>query len=157
MAVSRISLARAVIFAIIVVGLGYVAYTYKTRGGLFNKNYQAVFLTNGQVYFGKITNRNGLTTSLKDIYYLQVQQPIQPTPEGQKTDAASQTQVQLVKLGGELHKPKDEMIINNQQILFTEEVQDDGQVGQAIARHKSGADQQPAQTQTPTTTPTSKN
>lgn len=34
--------------------------------------YQAVFLTNGQVYFGKISHANSQYVNLTDIYYLQV-------------------------------------------------------------------------------------
>src|SRR3989339_190500 len=32
--------------------------------------YQAVFLSNGQVYFGKVTDANLQTLVLEDIYYL---------------------------------------------------------------------------------------
>src|SRR4051812_40306484 len=47
--------------------------------------YQAVFLTNGQVYFGKISEVHGDYVGLSDIYYLQVvQQPIQGTPAAEQ-------------------------------------------------------------------------
>lgn len=101
-----------------------------SKEALPSQPYQSVFLTNGQVYFGKIKSRGSSNTTLVDIYYLQVQQPIQPPPEGQQQTP----QISLVKLGNEIHKPKDEMVINNKHILFTEEVQEGGQVMEAIRR-----------------------
>lgn len=142
MALSKISLVRAIVFAVIVALVGLIYYNYKDKLIPTAKNYQAVFLTNGQVYFGKIIKKTPSSTTLTDIYYLQVQQPIQPVAEDDKNK--QQTQIQLVKLGNELHKPKDEMVINNEQVLFTEEIQDDGQVGQAITRHKRGETNQPS-------------
>lgn len=134
MAVSKKSISKGLFIAIIVAVIGFAGYFLGNQGTRSDKPYQALFLTNGQVYFGKIARQSTTHTILNDIYYLQVQQSIQPPPENQ----TQQPQVQLVKLGGELHKPKDEMVINNDHILFIEEIQNDGQVGQTIERHKRG-------------------
>ncbi len=91
--------------------------------------YQAVFLNGGQVYFGKIKNLNSSYTRLGDIYYLRVNQQVQPN------GTTSQGDVQLVKLGCELHGPADEMVINNDQVIFWENLKDDGQVAQAVAKY----------------------
>lgn len=100
--------------------------------------YQAVFLTNGQVYFGKLSNMAGTYATMKDIYYLQV---TQPPIQGSQQDAAAQQQAQqqqlsLVKLGNELHGPVDEMQINRDQILFYEDIKEDGRVMQAIREYQ---------------------
>lgn len=120
--------------------IGYLSYATgnKKAATKTEKPYQAVFLTNGQVYFGKITKVTAAHTYLTDIYYLQVQQSIQPPDPNKKEDSQQQPQLSLIKLGNEIHKPKDEMAVSNEQILFTEEIQNDGQVGQAIERHKKG-------------------
>jgi hypothetical protein len=98
------------------------------------KQYQAVFLTNGQVYFGKVSKVDQSYVRLTDIYYLQVQQQVQP-----KDQSASQTpQVSLAKLGGELHGPEDVMYISRQQVLFWENLKDDGKVTKAIKDYKAG-------------------
>ncbi|HEX7259307.1 MAG TPA: hypothetical protein VF272_00020 [Candidatus Saccharimonadia bacterium] len=98
-----------------------------------SKQTQALFLTNGQVYFGKLANINNSYVKLTDIYYLQVQQQVQP---GQKTD--SQTpQVSLAKLGGELHGPEDIMYVSREQVLFWENLKEDGKVAQAIKDYKA--------------------
>ena len=94
---------------------------------LSNK-YQAVFLSNNQVYFGKLYNAKSDMPTLKEIYYLQVTQVLQP-----KAPNAPAQQINLVKLGGELHGPEDGMRINKSQILFVEDLKADSQVVSAIA------------------------
>jgi hypothetical protein len=100
---------------------------------LEGNKYQAVFLTNGQVYFGKLYRQNGGYPVLREVYYLQVTQPPQLLQEG----AAPQTNINIIKLGGELHGPEDEMRINRQNILFIEDLKADSRVVQAIEQLKS--------------------
>lgn len=109
--------------------------------------YQAVFLTNGQVYFGKMSNVGGDFATLKDIYYLQVvqQEPLQGTQQGaQPSQAQQQPQISLVKLGNELHGPVDEMHISRTQILFYEDLKTDGNVVKAIDAYKANPTGTPA-------------
>ena len=101
--------------------------------------YQAVFLTNGQVYFGKLSNLQKDWVTLKEIYYLQV---IQPPLQGQQQPGAATTtqqqpQISLVKLGNELHGPVDEMQIVKGQVLFYEDLKEDSQVVKAIKDYKA--------------------
>ena len=99
-----------------------------------SKQFQAVFLTNGQVYFGKVAKVDNSYVKLTDIYYLQVQQAVQPK-DAKDTSAANQ-QVSLAKLGGELHGPEDIMYISRQQVLFWENLKKDGKVTDAIQKYK---------------------
>ena len=96
--------------------------------------YQAVFLTNGQVYFGKVASLSGNYVNLGEIYYLNSQQ--QPEAKD-KTAAAAQTSFSLVKLGCELHGPSDQMIINREQVSFWENLNADGKVAKAIDQWKT--------------------
>lgn len=110
------------------------------RGGRlsgFDKDWQAVFLSNGQVYFGQIEKQNKVEVVLSDIYYLQVTRPLQQTAEGEQ-QANPQGELSLVKLGNELHGPTDAMHVNRDQILFIEDLKDDSNVVTAIANYKSG-------------------
>lgn len=95
--------------------------------------YQAVFLNNGQVYFGNIKDLNSKYINLNNIYYLQ-------TSGDSSSQAAAQTSsnnnVSLVKLGCELHAPYDQMIINRDQVIFWENLKDDSQVVKAVAQYK---------------------
>lgn len=104
----------------------------------FDKDWQAVFLSNGQVYFGQIEKQNQAEIVMKDIYYLQVTRPLQQTAEGQQ-QADAQGELSLVKLGNELHGPTDAMHVNRDQILFIEDLKDDSNVVTAIANYKSGS------------------
>ena len=102
-----------------------------SQSAIKSKQYQALFLTNGQVYFGKLTKVDDSYVVLKDIYYLQVQQQTQGT--GSTASTANQTpQVSLAKLGNELHGPEDNMYVSRQQVLFWENIKDDGKVVKAI-------------------------
>lgn len=105
-----------------------------------SNSYQAIFLTNGQVYFGKISDSDSNYVIMKDIYYLQVvqQPPLQGTPTaGQAAADTQQPQISLVKLGNELHGPVDEMHISRTQILFYEDLKNEGNVVKAIAAYKA--------------------
>lgn len=80
--------------------------------------YQAVFLTNDQIYFGHLKNINPDYLILSDVYYVKVNE-----------SGAGQ----LVKLGAiEPHGPRDEMIINQGHILFWENLKVDSQIVKTI-------------------------
>jgi hypothetical protein len=91
---------------------------------------QAVFLENGQVYFGKVRTINDKYMDLYSIYYLSVDRPVQPEQAG----AQQQGNITLQKLGCELHGPVDQMVVNRDHVTFWENLRDDGQVAKAIAQ-----------------------
>ena len=108
-------------------------YTKKSDNlvGVNSGKYQALFLTNGQVYFGKLAKVDNDTIKISDIFYLQVQQAVQP-----KEGEDKQGETQLVKLGEELHGPEDEMFIDRDQVLFWENLKGSGKVTEAISQYK---------------------
>jgi hypothetical protein len=95
---------------------------------------------------------------IKDIYYLQVTQDLQPASNGSTTAATSankkgetasttavdntgggaNNKLQLVKLGSELHGPEDSMYVAKDKVLFWENIKDDSQVMQAIKQAQTG-------------------
>ncbi|NMC51241.1 hypothetical protein GYA54_00735 [Candidatus Kuenenbacteria bacterium] len=97
-------------------------------------SYYAVFLSNGQVYFGRVSKTDAKYTTIEDIYYLQVSNPLQQVPP---TGEQQQAQLSLVKLGQELHGPQDFMQVNNDHIIFVEELKNDGKVVEAITSYKT--------------------
>ena len=120
-----------VILILVLIGLGWW-WSKGMGGGLSGgttDGYQAVFLTNNQVYFGKLATASGDYVTLKDIFYLQVGQPLQPSQPN--------SNVNLVKLGGELHGPTDQMKINREHILFIEDLKSDSQVMKGIEQYKA--------------------
>ena len=100
-----------------------------------SKEYQALFLTNGQVYFGKLTHLDNSYVELTDIYYLQTQ-AAQPSSSSNTTPAPSPS-LSLAKLGNELHGPEDAMFVAKSQVLFWENLKDSGKVVQAIKSYQS--------------------
>jgi len=88
--------------------------------------YQAVFLNNGQVYFGNITNLTSQYVRMANIYYL--------TQSNASTSTNNTSNnYSLVKLGcQQIHDPYDAMVINRDQIAFWENLQDNGKVVSSI-------------------------
>jgi hypothetical protein len=91
--------------------------------------YQAVFLTNGSTYFGKLQEQGDAWFLLSDVFYL----------------SASDQSTQLIKRGTEPQGPKEPMMIPRDQILFIENMRDDSDITTLIKKYKSG--------QLPVTTP----
>ena len=116
------------LFAAVVVVIGVIVML--ARGGqaeakyVEKDKYQAVFLNNGQVYFGSINELNNNFVRVSGIYYLT-----------QGTDASGKTSSNytLVKLGcQQIHNPQDQMVINRAQVTFWENLENDGQVVKSI-------------------------
>ncbi len=113
--------------------LAVILAVFCTAGVMFGRlpkinkgEFQAVFLTNNQVYFGHLENAESRTPVLKDVYYLQASQP------NPQSGTAAQQNLSLVKLGNEIHGPEDAMALKSSQILFWENLKDSGKVVQAI-------------------------
>jgi hypothetical protein len=83
--------------------------------------YSAVFLTNNQVYFGKLDGWGTAHPVLTDVYYVQTQ-------VNQETKEIKNT---LIKRGNEWHAP-DRMFLNPNQVLFAEPVTDQSTVSKLI-------------------------
>jgi hypothetical protein len=127
----------AALLAVVVLLIGLIALIYTQNNStkddeskyIYTNKLQAVFLNTGQVYFGNITVLNNEFLTLQNIFYLQ-------TASGSSTTTTtSSSNVSLVKLGCELHRPYDQMVINRSQVTFWENLQSSGQVAQAVARY----------------------
>ncbi len=123
---------------LVVVGLvlaaAVILWKMDAASWVFNRGYQAVFLTNNQVYFGRLSHQSSKFATLKDIYYLQITQ----AQSLQTGASAASPNINLVKLGGELHGPTDKMEINRDHILFVETLKADSRVVTAISDYKKG-------------------
>jgi hypothetical protein len=131
------SIIIGIIFVLLAIGAGGWFVYQASAGATIDRNkYQAVFFTNGQVYFGKLQAMNSGYFKLIDIFYLQAKST-QPNSQNPQASASNQSSdVQLVKLGGEVHGPTDEMVINKDQVLFFENLKSDGKVSQSIDQYK---------------------
>lgn len=137
----QFAMAAAVTGIILLVVLGgWLLYRTSMGAHIDSSKYQAVFFTNGQVYFGKLHKLSGGYFKLNDVYYLQAK--TNPATENasenpQETSTNQSSDVELIKLGREVHGPDDEMIISKDQVLFFENLKKDGTVTQSIAKFKT--------------------
>ena len=144
---SKVLVIVLVLVGLIVIAAMFFGLSRNLSGGNVKEDqYQAVFLTNGQVYFGKLSNTTSDYVTLEDIYYLQVTQNQTADDALQEGEnAAVDPQISLAQLGNELHGPEREMFISQDQILFWENLRNDGDVVTAITNYTSSQqDTQPA-------------
>ncbi|ODS30064.1 MAG: hypothetical protein SCARUB_04825 [Candidatus Scalindua rubra] len=87
--------------------------------------YQAVLLSNGQAYFGKLEKAESPYTVLTDVFYVQ-------SSRNPQTNEMTNT---LIKRGNEWHAP-DRMILNAEHIIFIETVDPDSRVAKLIEELK---------------------
>lgn len=110
-------------FAVGVIGSSFLTdwlkYDRYDKNDFIDQNaYQAVFMANDQIYFGHLKSINSDYLILSDVYYVKI------------TDSGAG---QLVKLGViEPHGPQDKMIINQDQVLFWENLKLDSPVVKTI-------------------------
>ncbi|HSX30338.1 MAG TPA: hypothetical protein VLE99_00270 [Candidatus Saccharimonadales bacterium] len=112
----------AVLVACVALALTRSNGNLNERQYIDSTKYQAIFLNNGQVYFGHISALNSQYVRVTNIYYLT-----------QGNDSSSYS---LIKLGcQQIHDPYDAMVINRDQVTFWENLQDDGKVASSIKQY----------------------
>lgn len=139
---------------LLVVALAFlIAFSGRNESKLIDSSrYQAVFLNNnstsGQsVYFGHITKLNSQYLVLQDIYYLS-------TPSS--SSSSSSNSYSLTKLGcQQLHDPFDQMVINQSDVAFWENLHNGGKVVSAINQFQKSNPNGPNCNQTSTSVGTS--
>lgn len=136
-AIAVVAVVALVVLLILGVIFGRTMFT--AEGSIQQNRFQAVFLTNGQVYFGKLSGIENNYVKLTQIYYLQVQQDVQSSSDSKDTSSSSSSnaQVSLTKLGSELHGPEDAMYIAKDQVLFWENLNDNSKVTEAINEYQN--------------------
>ena len=135
---SRKGLLWTIIIALLVIilaAIGWFAFAAaKTSNtGIDTGKYQAIFLSNGQVYFGKLSDFNEQSYKLTNIYYPQAQ--ADGTDEDAQDTAAS-TGIKLIRLGDEVHGPENEMFITKDQTLYYENLKSDSKVSGLIDQNE---------------------
>lgn len=110
---------------VLVVALGGVVYWQK---GGFDSKYSAVYLNTGDIYFGKLSRFPRMT--LRDVWFLQ-----------KGSDA--QQGFGLSKFEKAFWGPEDEMVINDENVIWVTELKADSEVVKAIKNPQIAA---PAQT-----------
>lgn len=94
-------------------------------GAVDTDRWQAVFLSNGQVYFGHLTVASDDFYELREAFYIR-ESP--PTEEGQPPTR------EVRALTTEFHQPENWMLIRKEEVLFIENLRPDSDVAEAIER-----------------------
>ena len=129
MACSRLPsvlLAISIAFALLLVGCtknGAASHAQNQDFLASTSGYQAVLLSNGQVYFGKLEALDTPHPVLRDVFYVQ-------TAQNKDT---KETKYVLVKRGKEVHAP-DRMILNPVHIILVEPVSKDSKVAELMSQ-----------------------
>ncbi|HXK39459.1 MAG TPA: hypothetical protein VJ837_01370 [Candidatus Paceibacterota bacterium] len=115
-----------ILLFIIGVGIlgGIARFVYQAVGP--DSQYKAVLLTSGDVYFARVSDGFGRYVTLRDVFYPQIPQ----APEGQ------QPEVRLVKFGGEIHGPEDEIKVSREHIIMIQPLRADSQVIATIEQYE---------------------
>lgn len=103
--------------------------------GVDANKYQAVFLNNGQVYFGKLVQVNDQYLKLTKVFYIQ-DSTTDATSTEKSDDQTTTGDKKLIKLGKEVHGPEDAMIINRDQVTMYENLKSDSEVTKLITQYK---------------------
>ena len=89
--------------------------------------YQAVFLENGQTWFGHFRDRIGPYAAMDSVYYVQ-------TKASQDPDVPPTSQ--LIRRGNELHAPDPQLLIPKTAILFIEDLRDDSPIAKYMDQQR---------------------
>lgn len=123
--------------AILILGLCFWGYVFYSQIYLQNSSstsdFYAIFLTNGQVYFGHIVQRDSQILTLSDVFYLKANPKLQSSQINDQQQG--NVNLSLIKLGKEIHGPTDTMYIVIQQVLFWEKLSGDSKIVQAINQY----------------------
>jgi hypothetical protein len=119
---SKIWLILALVVALAGVAFGAWGWTHNSTAPRFQTEYQAVLLSNGNVYFGKLEGLDTAFPILRDVYYVQ---------SGLDANTKQPTSV-LLKRGKEWHAP-DYMVLERYHIVLVEPVTPGSKVASLIA------------------------
>jgi hypothetical protein len=118
------ALVAAAIVVLIVIAISNRLSTSDPLASAINsRDYQAVFLTNNEVYFGKLSAPGGDFYDLTHVYRLTAQ------PSARKGQPLQRT---LVKLVTDIQSPQDLLVINKRAILYVENLSPSGKAAQLM-------------------------
>jgi hypothetical protein len=114
--------------AVILLGLGLTIWHIMTQPAAPRADrYQAVFLDDEQVFFGKLKNTSGEYLRLEQVYTTQGN-----PSQDQGVSPAASSGVSLVKVGNLVYGPEDAMMIRSDTVKFWQDLKTDSKISKAI-------------------------
>ncbi|MEK7631578.1 MAG: hypothetical protein AAB445_01755 [Patescibacteria group bacterium] len=117
------------LLVVIVLSIGSLCFQRTWQKYQRRQYYQAVFLTNDQVYYGHLRDWDKQQVLLTDVYYAQA-------AADASSKEAAQPQYVLVKLSDHATGPQNKLFINREHILYVEDLQPSSQIVQVIQTGK---------------------
>lgn len=114
---------------IIIAGGAFYFFNYRQEANNFSEKqkdvYYAFFLTNGQVYFGRVLEEDKKEIIVQDVHYLTSSNSGQFNTEA---SAPGSNGLELVKMGNEIHGPENIIYINKDHLVLYEKLREDSGV-----------------------------
>lgn len=141
----RSILKKSIIIVVALFVLALIDAQYGMFSALHSKaqskgKWQAVFLTNGQVYFGHLSPFGMKFLKLDNVYYIrtvEVPMTVAPTLDEEGNSVPQQAQYEkrneIVKITEDTHGPEDTLYLPKQQILFWQTLRHDSEVVRLIS------------------------
>jgi hypothetical protein len=133
---------------LVILGVGgYVVAKKRVR--VDQDKRQAVFLSNGDSYFGDIVSINEEFIALKDVYY-------PPSRDSLSQDSTTgKKKLTLQKLNDAIYGPDNTIYINREQVLYFGDMRANSKVNEAIEKYIQESNATPHPTVSPAVSPSS--
>ena len=116
----------------------YTAQSSATVVPVEKDKYQAVFMSNGEILFGKLKTLDASHVELNEVFYIRSNTNDATATDSEEVQTEDNGDMQLIKRGEEVHGPEDAMIINRDQVLYYENLKPSSKVSQLIQKYMSG-------------------
>lgn len=113
--------------ALITLAAWMIVRTQWSTPRLDTNRYQAVFLDDGKVFFGKMNNTDGEYITLDDAYYTK-----SAGSNSDQQSAPTNDQTALIRVGSEAYGPENSIQVARSKVLFWQNLREDSKIVQAI-------------------------
>lgn len=124
-------------------GASRFIFYLETGFPFFSSSWSAVYLADGNVLVGRITDITSGIVKLSDPYLIQVPKADQTASTSSQTlrlNAGNLSNISLVRWGFfQPLKSKEDLLVNRQAVLFLEKLDDDSAVVQQIKANTTGS------------------
>ena len=117
----------AVFIGLLALGFAVTMTILNPTQRIDRNSYQVVYMTNGQLYFGKLQNVSGEFLQLKSPYIEKILQV--DTANDTSKDAPKTT---LIKATDQLYGPEDSIALKSSQVLYWQNLREDSKVTSVI-------------------------
>ena len=126
--------------AVVILGLYLVYSKYISDSttavptiSFLDEKFYGVFLDDGDIYFGKISDKESVFVTVDEAFYLKITQETQTDSNGGIVEVP---QLNLVKVGNEIHKPLGNIEIQRSHIVSIQELAPGSEVIKVMKSYK---------------------